>query len=374
MSSKTMYSTTALPAEMQSVTVHPTQPLIKTTISTIALPNSLAPNEVLIKVYAAASNQKDWLHVVARGVSLNSGDDLAGTVAGLGSDVAKFQTGDKVAVFHPMGQPYGAYAEYAVAPAHTVFRIPKAMSFEEASTIPLVSLTAGITLFRRQGFAAPWDPETMGKNGQQPLLVYGATTALGTYAIKLAKLAGVGPIIAIGGGSSEYLRTLLTEDDVFLDYRTGMVQIRNDIGRIAKERNLKLLNAIDAFSASGSWVEVSQMLDGGRLSVFSGANEYDEARIPTRVRIVYTYVGTGHEGAYKPGMPKQPAAEDAQGDVKFAEEFFIWMADMLEQGRYTGHPYEVVPGGLSGVAKGLNRLQYGQAGGKKLVYIVWEGL
>jgi hypothetical protein len=73
-------------------------------------------------------------------------------------------------------------------------------------------------------------------------------------------------------------------------------------------------------------------------------------------------------------MPKQPATEDAQGDIKFAEEFFIWLADMLEQGRYTGHPYEVVPGGLSGVAKGLNRLQYGQAGGKKLVYVVWEGL
>lgn len=364
-----MHCTMALPAEMQSVTVHPTQPLIKTTISTIALPSSLAPNEVLIKVYAAASNQKDWLHLVARGISLNSGDDLAGTVAGLGSDVAQFQIGDKVAAFHPMGQPYGAYAEYAVAPAHTVFKIPSAMRFEEASTIPLVSLTAGITLFRRQGFAAPWTPEAVEKNGQ-PLLVYGATTALGTYAIKLAKVAGIGPIIAIGGRSSQYLRTLLTEHDVFLDYRSGMDKAREDIGHIAKGKNLKLLNAIDAFSASGTWVEVSQMLDGGVLSVFSGANKYDEAGIRTGVRIVYTYVGTGHEGAYKPGMPKQPAAEDAQGDVNFAEEFFIWLVEMLEQGKYSGHPYEIVPGGLRGVAEGLNRLCHGQAEGKKLVYVV----
>lgn len=154
------------------------------------------------------------------GVSLNSGDDLAGTVVGMGTEVSKFRIGDRVAAFHALGQPYGAYAEYAVAPAYTVFAIPGDMGFEEASTIPLVSLTAAITLFRRQGFAAPWDldlgpdQECADKNkNKKPLLLYGATAALGTYIVKLAKMAGIGPIIAIGGGSSEYVRSLLDLDE-----------------------------------------------------------------------------------------------------------------------------------------------------------------
>jgi NADPH:quinone reductase-like Zn-dependent oxidoreductase len=260
-----------------------------------------------------------------------------------------------------------AYAEYAVAPAHTTFKVPKNMSFEEASTIPLVSLTAAISLFRRQGFAAPWEPEDADKTGK-PLLVYAATSALGTFMIKLAKLARVGHITAIGGGSSTYLKTLLDAQDVFLDYRLGMDKVKQDVLRTVEDRKLTLMHAVDAFSEKGSWVGVSQMMHGGILSVFSGANRYADAGIPGNVQILYTYVGTGHEGAYKPGMPKQPSAEDAHGDVQFAGEFFNWIEAALQQGKFSGHPFEVVPEGLDGVAEGLNRLKNGQARGKKLVY------
>lgn len=64
---------------------------------------------------------------------MNSGDDIAGTVHELGVNVKKtseFHVGDRVAAFHPMLSPHGAYAEYAVAPQHTVFTIPESTSFE----------------------------------------------------------------------------------------------------------------------------------------------------------------------------------------------------------------------------------------------------
>lgn len=38
--------------------------------------------------------------------------------------------GDRVAAFHPMGERGGAYAEFAVAPVGTVFRLPGGMRFE----------------------------------------------------------------------------------------------------------------------------------------------------------------------------------------------------------------------------------------------------
>ncbi|KAJ9609028.1 hypothetical protein H2200_006799 [Cladophialophora chaetospira] len=219
-----------------SVTVHPTNPMT-TTISTVSLPESLASNDVLIKVEAAASNPKDWSHLVATGASINSGDDLAGVVLAIGPDVTRFKPGDQVAAFHPMGKPYGAYAEYAIAPEHTTLHIPDTLSFEEASTIPLVSLTAALTLFRRQGFTSPWELDAQEKNQNTPLVVYAATTSLGAYAVKLAKLSGIGPIIAIGGGSCESLRGHLNKpEDVFIDYRTGMEKVKHDIKQLAEER------------------------------------------------------------------------------------------------------------------------------------------
>jgi NADPH2:quinone reductase len=43
---------------------------------------------------------------------------------------------------------------------------------------------------------------------------------------------------------------------------------------------------------------------------------------------------------------------------------------MLADGRLTGHPFEVVDGGLEGVGKGLNMLKDGKAKGVKYVFRV----
>jgi len=42
----------------------------------------------------------------------------------------------------------------------------------------------------------------------------------------------------------------------------------------------------------------------------------------------------------------------------------------LQEGWFTGHPYEIVPGGLNGVEKGLADLQNGLASAKKFVFHV----
>jgi NADPH:quinone reductase-like Zn-dependent oxidoreductase len=66
-------------------------------------------------------------------VSFNSGDDVAGYVEALGSQVAathEFKVGDRVAAFHPMMEQGGTYAEYALAPVTTTFLIPDGVSFE----------------------------------------------------------------------------------------------------------------------------------------------------------------------------------------------------------------------------------------------------
>lgn len=90
----------------------------------------------LFKSSLCADRDADWLHLTLQNLSLNSGDDIAGTVHALGSRVAKtkeFAIGDRVAAFHPMMGAHGAFAEFAIAPYHTIFKIPDGTSFEGRS-------------------------------------------------------------------------------------------------------------------------------------------------------------------------------------------------------------------------------------------------
>lgn len=140
--------------------------------------------------------------------------------------------------------------------------------------------------------------------------------------------------------------------------------------------DLEARHAIDAISANGSWVPISQLLaQGGQLSVVSGANAYEEDEIPRGVRVVYTFVGAVHEGGYRVGMPCQPGEEVVSGMKGFAGELFKWLGGergALARGLLEGHPWTVVEGGLGGVGEGLRMLKGGKAGGRKFVYRVSE--
>lgn len=106
---------------------------------------------------------------------------------------------------------------------------------------------------------------------------------------------------------------------------------------------------------------------GGQVSVVSGANKYGEPEIPAGVQIKYTYVGTVHSGAYLSGMPKQPAGgEEMASAPDFAFVLFRYLGRALAEGRFEGHPFEIVPGGLGGVQAGLRELKAGNAKGCSL--------
>ena len=53
--------------------------------------------------------------------------------------------------------------------------------------------------------------------------MYGASSAVGSFALKLAKASNIHPLIAIAGNGSKYVETLLdsSKGDVLIDYRNG---------------------------------------------------------------------------------------------------------------------------------------------------------
>lgn len=95
-------------------------------------------DQVLIKVVVSGSNPKDWKVPIWMGDENHQGDDVAGIVHEVGSNVTEFKPGDRVAAFHEMMTPHGSYAEYAIAWDHTTFHIPEKTSFEGIFTSSLL--------------------------------------------------------------------------------------------------------------------------------------------------------------------------------------------------------------------------------------------
>lgn len=92
-----------------------------------------------------------------------------------------FSVGDRViAMMGGMGRSFdSSYAEYAVLPAHHVFRIDSDLPWDELAAIPETYLTAWGSLF-----------ECLRLKRNETLLIRGATCALGYAAIDIAKAMG----------------------------------------------------------------------------------------------------------------------------------------------------------------------------------------
>lgn len=323
----------------------------KVTIADTPIPEP-KDDQLVIKVIVSGSNPKDWkMPELVPDHNANSGDDIAGIVHSVGKNVYEFKKGDRVASFHEMRTAGGSFAEYAVGWAHTTFHIPNNVSWEEASTIPLAAMTAAIGMFVRLGLPQPWTPA----KAETPLVVYGGAAAVGAYAIKFAQLANIHPIIAVAGKAEKFVESLIdrSKGDTIVDYRKGNEAVVQGIKDALKGK--KLNYAFDATSEHGSYTNIVQVLEpAGHLTLVLPGKNYKG--IPETVKKTETMVGTAH------------GAESA-----FAHVYFRYIAQGLKEGWFKAHPFEVVPGGLEGVEKGLSDLKNGKASGVKYVFKIGEG-
>jgi NADPH:quinone reductase len=176
---------------------------------------------------------------------------------------------------------------------------------------------------------------------------------VGAYAIKLAKLANIHPIIGVAGASSPFAQSIGA--DVVIDYRNGAVV--QDIQKALEEyaKGHKLLHVYDAISEGESGKHVSEVAsEGARIThVLQNTEDYDQSKGFT---VVKTTVGDSHN-------------KDVAFKRDFADAYFELFSRWLGDGRLTAHPYEVV-GGLDTVLDGLKRLKEGKVSAKKLLFKV----
>ncbi len=150
-------------------------------------------NEVLVKIHASTVSSSDcnmrdltfvpklfWLPMrmqfgFRKPKIKILGLDLAGEIEAVGKDVQRFKNGDQV--FGTPEPAAGAHAQYICIPGNRVLaKKPVNMSYEEAATIPGAANTA-LHFIRDMGQI---------QSGQQ-VLINGASGAIGTFAVQLAK-------------------------------------------------------------------------------------------------------------------------------------------------------------------------------------------
>jgi NADPH2:quinone reductase len=105
------------------------------------------------------------------------GNEGAGIVEAVGSQVSQYQVGDRVAY---ATAPLGAYSELHVLPANKLVKLPDAISFEQAAAVMLKGLTVQYLL--RQVFVL---------KGGETILFHAAAGGVGSFACQWAKALGV---------------------------------------------------------------------------------------------------------------------------------------------------------------------------------------
>ena len=132
------------------------------------------------------------------------GTELAGVVEGTGQDVARFKTGDRVVAF--TGMAGGGHAQHACLPETGAVVIkPDSLSWEEAVAIPFGANTA-LYFLRDLGKI---------RAGQQ-LLIIGASGAIGSAGVQLAKHFGATVTGVCSGANVELVKSLGA--DMVIDY------------------------------------------------------------------------------------------------------------------------------------------------------------
>lgn len=303
---------------------------------------AVKPGYVLLRVRACSLNYHDIftrrsMPGIKVPLPIVIGSDIAGEIAELGPGVNGWAAGDRVLV-DPLpvadegapkgmiGEMYdGGRAEYCLAWAPQLVKLPDDVNFETAASLPLAYATAHRMMV------------TIGQvKAGETVVVLGASGGVGTACVLLAKLAGA-RVIACAGSADKAERLKALGADHVVNYREQKVM--DAVHALVGKPRISGSGGVDVvvnFTGGNSWQEGIRCLKvGGRLLTCGATAGFDEH---IDVRYVWTFelklmgsngwrredivslLELGRSGRMKPVIDKVVPLEDIREAERLMEE------------------------------------------------------
>jgi NADPH2:quinone reductase len=286
-----------IPDTMKAAAIDRFGPPSALTLHDLPVPKP-GPLEVLIAIdtagigsWDASIREGSWRQPGRARFPLVPGVDGAGIVVARGARVRRIQLGDRVYAYEFGNRQGGFYAEFAVAKAEHVGRVPKGLDLRDAGGVATTGLTA------LQGIDA------LGLRPGHTVLIFGASGAVGTMAVQFARQRGAHVITTASGAaparlvrklgahrvidarrteSTDRLRTFApdgldcvlalaggAELERCLDFMRpkGRVVYPNGIEPVPMERRTFRVHAFDAIANPREFEKLSRHLGNGRIRV-----------------------------------------------------------------------------------------------------------
>ncbi|MFW9844451.1 MAG: NAD(P)-dependent alcohol dehydrogenase [Candidatus Thorarchaeota archaeon] len=264
-------------------------------------------NEVLIKIHASSITAADWrmrkpepfmvrmMTGLFKPKKFNIlGIELSGVVEEIGNEVTLFNPGDEI--FGTTGFTFGAYAEYVCLPEKrpdseegSITHKPSNLNFGEAAIVP-VGLDTALFFLRNQGNI---------QSGQK-ILIYGASSSVGSYAVQLAKHYGAEVTAVCSTSNLDWVKDLGA--DKMIDYKT------TDFTQSSETYDL-IFDAVGKLSLSGSMKALKE--EGIFLDAVHMLRRSVQAKFATR------------------GSKKKILGDSAKGTL----EDLIYIKELVEAGK-----------------------------------------
>ncbi|MFJ2447619.1 NADP-dependent oxidoreductase [Pseudomonas sp. NPDC087626] len=203
---------------------------------------TVGAEDVLIEVHASSVNVLDskirkgeFKLILPYALPLILGNDLAGVVVEVGSQVTRFKPGDQVYARPPEAR-IGTFAQLIAVNQNAIALKPANTNMAQAASIPLVALTAWQVLV-----------ETAQLKKGQKVLIHAGSGGVGSLAIQLAKHLGAFVATTTSTSNVEWVKALGA--DVVIDYSQQNFEsvlhdydlVLNSLGADVLEKSLKVL-------------------------------------------------------------------------------------------------------------------------------------
>ena len=246
-------------------------------VANYPLPSAI-DGHVVIRVRASSFNYHDVFTVrgmpgIKVPLPVIIGLDMAGEITEVGAGVSGWKSGDRVLV-NPVNRKKGlmgemldgGMAEYCLVAADQLVRMPNAVSFADAASLPVAYGTAHRMLITHQTVKA----------GER-VLVLGASGGVGTGCVLLAKMLGA-EVIACASSAEKLERLKALGADEVVDY-TKTDWSKWAVEKYGKPQRRSYDGGVDVvinFTGGDTWVPSLRCLKrGGKLLVCGATAGYD---------------------------------------------------------------------------------------------------